>query len=131
MLNFVTSALMFLLVVFVGAVFYRVAVKVVAKFALSFGRAMLLALVVGVIHKVLGFGLGLPFGSSHEVADQVGLFATIGTFFIASLIHAKFIVHPETGPVGFKKGMLISLMLFAIMCVLSIVLLVVFLPFMR
>ena len=69
----------------------------------------------------MGFFIGLAFGLSGGDATIVPWISGLIGFFGGAAIYGAMIKHPETGPIGFVKGILISLFLLAVLIVIGLI----------
>lgn len=119
--------------ILINAVILRAATAWVAKIHLDFGKAALLSLLVGVLNLVVGFLIGFAIGIVAGAtgrpapgADLPGiaaqLLSLVAGFFIASGVYGTLIKYPDGDqPIGFAKGALITLVSYAIILVIVIV----------
>lgn len=90
----------------IGAVFLRFATHTVAKFDLPYGRAYWLVFLVSAISNIAAFVFGSAFGARNPIA--IIILTLIFWLFIGAGIFGKMIQTPQSGEIGFGKGMKIS-----------------------
>ncbi|MHC4641053.1 MAG: redoxin domain-containing protein [Planctomycetota bacterium] len=114
-LQIVIKAILIPIVSLIIAVFLRLLTGWVVKFEIPYWAAYKIAIIAAVV----GFIISIGFDALANPCANVLAFAV--NFVITSAIYAKMIKHPETNvPIGFGKGLLISLYLVLIGIVLGI-----------
>ena len=120
--------------ILINAVILRAASSWVAKIDLEFGRACLISVAVMVTNFVVSFIIGFALGAGAVAAGgQPGavnsaagamaqVLSLISSFFIASGIYGAMIKDPDNfQPIGFGKGALITLVSYAIVIAIVLV----------
>lgn len=96
----------------VGALFIQFATERVCKFRPSYGTSYKAYFTASIIGYACSLGLAFAFYEANKIAY---LFLAVGiSFFIGSMVYGKLIQNPASGPIGFSKGCLISLVLLLI-----------------
>ena len=95
-----------------------------AKFKMLFWTAYMIQIIKSFAHYFVGTAFGNSIGrQGMEISLFIGFFEY---FFVSSLIYGLLIKHPETGRIGFIKGMLVTLYLVSIVFALCIVFIIIF-----
>jgi hypothetical protein len=89
-----------------GAIFVQLATKIVAGFKPPYGTAYITTFISCCC--VIACFIALPIISAGVNMGTVLILPLLVGFFTSSLLYGKKIRHPETGPIGFGKGMLIT-----------------------
>ena len=94
----------------IGAVFVRLATRMVAGFTPPFGTSWLAAYLGFAASIIIVFVAGISLGASrgHVDASANILLMVIG-FFVQAAIYGSLLKHPESGPIGFGKACLVSI----------------------
>lgn len=105
----------------IGAFFVQISTRIVAGFKPTYGRAWLTAFAVMIASSVIRFALTAIIGVPTDVATQILLM--VGLCCVQATISGEMLEHPETGAIGFGKGLLVTLVQWVI-GVVSLVLLI-------
>lgn len=93
-----------------GAFLVQFATNAVAKFKPNYGKAYLASFIGGLATNGLGFVIGFIVAASGNEISLVGYgILTIIGFLLYSWILGFLLKHTDTGAIGFKTGLLISL----------------------
>ena len=107
----------------IGALFLKLAAKLVTKHRVPFGRACLAVFVVMAITGPTGYLIRLAFKASDGHPALAGLLSLPINFFIGAWVYGAMIKRPRSRrSIGFGKGMLISLVLMLIGVMIGLVL---------
>ena len=90
------------------AVFLKFINKIVCKFSVSYLRALKIEFLVCITFLVLDF-LTSTLGFYFDCVLYAAIFSMILYFIIGTPFYAKMLVHPMKGPIGWGKGLVISL----------------------
>ena len=97
---------------FVIALFVQLGTKKIAKFEPSYGIAYVATFLSSLSLLIIGFVVGLFASlSGHYSTDVPIVLVSIIGFFVGATIYGTLIKHPETGPIGFRGGLPIELIL--------------------
>jgi len=96
---------------FVAAFVLQFAVKFVCKFKPSYWMAYEASFIVIIVcHGIVDFLLALVvIISGFTVVPMLKVLSVLIGFFVTSGLVGRIIKHPETGQIGFRKGILITL----------------------
>ena len=97
---------------FVVALFVQLGTKKIVKFKPSYGMAYKATLLSSLSFLIIGFEVGLFASlSGHSFTYDPIMLTTIIGFLVGAAIYGTLIKHPETGPIGFRHGLLVELIL--------------------
>ena len=99
---------MFVLASFIGAHFVRLATGWVCKFRPPYGMAYLAWLVAYAGSLVVGSTIAFAIGALGS-GSGVSALITLISFLAGAAVYGVMIKDPEHGPIGFRKGCLVSL----------------------
>lgn len=126
LLGLVVFAIMLVVGTAIGAIFLKIAAKWAMKFKITYGKAFKTVLVSSLAGMLLGIIMGLGFygaaysqGGIEQVKammenTSLGLLFNLASgimgFFMGGAVYGQMIKYPDTGsPIGFMKGIRISL----------------------
>ena len=104
----------------IGTLLLQFATQVFAQFKPTYGRAYGIIFLVSYVSWVGGYFIWSDIGGGDASNTSAYIITGVIGFLMGSVIFSKMLRHPETGPIGFVKGILISLFLTALFLTVAI-----------
>ena len=104
----------------IGALFVKLAARIVISEWIPYGDAYKACFMAAIAGALISW-IVQCFSPSSGEGMMSNIFALIISFFVSSSIYGNKILHPNTGAIGFAKGILVSLVLYGIAVVLAII----------
>jgi hypothetical protein len=101
------------IIVSISAVILRWLNKKISKFDIPFSKAFTVELLIGVVGIIISFLIGV-IGIWAKRFTIVNLVMLVLFFLSGTPFYAKMLVHPKKGPIGWRKGLVYSIILGAL-----------------